>query len=135
MDEIVFLALVIWRESRGESRLAQEAVAMSVINRVQKPKWWGNDILSVIFKKWQYSSLTDPKDRQLTIWPSKNLQSWKLALDIAENTIKGNILHPAPNSDSYHDKSIKRPYWATDENFVKQIDSLYFYNVDNDYEL
>lgn len=133
-SEIVFMALAIWRESRGECREAQEAVAMCIINRVQSPKWWGNDILSVIFKAWQFSSITDPRDKQLIIWPSLKLQSWQLATEISYKAIKGMIKHPAPNSDSYFDDSIKRPNWATDKNFVKKIGKLNFHNIDNDYE-
>lgn len=132
--DIIFLALMIWREARGESRLTQEAVAMCVINRVEKPKWWGDTIINVIFKKWQFSSLTDPKDRQLTTWPSRGLKSWNLAMEIAEKAVNKLLEHPAPNSDSYYDDSIPRPYWATNKNFVTKIGKLNFHNVDNDFE-
>src|SRR6185295_16250998 len=67
--EITLLALTIYREARGEPHEAQIAVAHTVKNRISKPGWWGTDIVSVLTKKWQYSSLTDPNDTQLTTWP------------------------------------------------------------------
>ena len=81
--EKVFLALVVWREARGESYEGKAAVASSIMNRVVRPSWWGRDLFSVIFKKWQYSSLTDPRDRQLTTWPQKNAPDWIECLQVA----------------------------------------------------
>lgn len=132
--ETIFLALAVWREARGESREAQEAVAMSILNRVERPSWWGKDVMGVVFKKWQVSSLTDPKDRQLVVWPSSGLVSWNLAMEIADDAISDKLQHPAPGADSYHDISIPPPKWATKENFVCQIGKLLFYNVDYDIE-
>ncbi len=42
------LALLVWREARGETFEAQLAVAHSVMDRVKHPGWWGTDLLSVI---------------------------------------------------------------------------------------
>ena len=129
----VFLALAVWREARGESLDTQTAVAMSILNRVHKPCWWGKDIMSVVFKKWQYSSLTDPKDRQLTIWPENNA-IWKQCLMVASDAIYGMAKDLAPGADSYFDDSILRPKWANDTNFVCKIGRLNFHNVDKDTE-
>ena len=133
MSDKVFLALVVWREARGESLLAQIAVAMSVLNRVHKPCWWGQDVMSVIFKKWQYSSMTDPKDKQLTTWPQNNYE-WKQCLQVASDAIYGLSPDPAPYADSYYDDSIQPPKWATPDMFVCKIGRLNFYNVDRDFE-
>jgi spore germination cell wall hydrolase CwlJ-like protein len=46
--------------------------------------------------------------------------------------INGEIVHPAPNSDSFWSEGIDRPYWANDENFVKKIGKMSFHNVDGD---
>jgi len=59
------LALMLWREARGESDEAKIAVAHTVVNRVAHPGWWGRTVDDVIAKKWQYSSMTDPGDPQL----------------------------------------------------------------------
>jgi spore germination cell wall hydrolase CwlJ-like protein len=133
-SELAFMALTVWRESRGECREAQIAVAHSILNRVQHPKWWGDDVLSVVTRKWQYSSLTDPHDKQLTTWPEEDNPSWDLALEIAYGVLSGNIANPAPGADSYHDISIRPPDWTKSARFVRQIGRMRFYDVDHDYE-
>ena len=134
MDDKVFLALAIWREARGETLLGQTAMAYSILNRVAKPCWWGHTIMEVLFKKWQYSSLTDPKDRQLTAWPVKD-KVWKQCLSVACDAISGVSSNPAPGSDSYFDDSISAPKWATQDKFVRKIGRLNFYNIDMDTEI
>ena len=132
--DVAFLALTVWREARGESDECKEAVAMCIMNRVQRPSWWGKDIMSVCFKKWQFSSLTDPKDPQLTTWPDSNDKSWKACLKIATQAIYGWLEHPAPGADHYYDISIKAPYWADEKKFVKQIGRIRFFDLDEDVE-
>lgn len=135
MYEVVLLAITIWREARGESREAKTAVGCSIRNRVQNPKWWGNDYISCLTKKWQYSSMTDPKDRQLTTWPAATDHIFEECLEIAESVIVGRLVSPAtPGADSYYDVSIPSPKWATEEKKVGQIGRLIFYNLDEDYE-
>ncbi len=131
---ITFLALVIWREARGEPYQAKVGVAFSILNRVEKPGWWGKDIMSVIFKKWQYSSMTDPGDRQLTTWPAIVDLNWIESLAVARDAFLGKLTNPMPGADSYHDISIAPPKWATPQNRVGQIGRLIFYDVDLDTE-
>ena len=128
--EKICLALVVWREARGETTEGKMAVASSIIDRVKKPAWWGSDVMSVIFKKWQYSSMTDPKDKQLTTWPQKDAPDWIECLKVAHDAIDGRLKSPAPGADSYYDISIPPPKWATKEMFVRQIGRLRFYNTD-----
>ena len=128
--DMVFMALVIWREARGECREAKEAVAGCILNRVEFSGWWGSGVMGVMFKKWQISSLTDPKDKQLTKWPSPIDPSWRECLDVADQAVSGKLVHPAPGADSYFDISRPNPDWATDEIFVRQIGRIKFYNTD-----
>lgn len=137
--EIAFLALVIWREARGETREAKLAVAHTVINRVNNPAWWGSDVVSVLRKKWQYSSVTDPRDKQLTNWPGTSDKVFEECLEIAEKVIKGNYTPPLPGIDSYYDDSLKGdliPDWARKypKRRVGKIGRLNFYNLDCDIE-
>ncbi len=133
-SERVFLALALWREARGESFVAQTAVAHSILNRVARPSWWGHTVQEVLFKKYQYSSLTDPRDPQLVTWPRGTEQSWADCLRIAAGCMDGTIANPVPGADSYHDTSISAPPWATPACFVAQIGKLKFYDVDRDAE-
>lgn len=132
--DVFMLALIVWREARGESREAQTGVAFSLMNRVARPSWWGNDVLSVAGKKWQYSSFTDPRDPQLTTWPKSGDDSWWACMDVAQAVIDGTVDNPVPGADSYYDISIKAPNWATPDMFVRQIGRLRFFNVDRDLE-
>ena len=132
--DTTILALCVWREARNQKLDAQVGVAFSILNRVQKPSWWGNDVLSVVFKKWQFSSFTDPHDRQLTTWPAPTADSWLTALAVAEQALAGVVANPVPHADSYYDDSIAPPEWATPERFVAAIGALRFFNVDADHE-
>jgi N-acetylmuramoyl-L-alanine amidase len=132
--DVTFLALVVWREARGESRESQAGVACSILNRVDRPSWWGTTILSVVTKKWQYSSMTDPHDRQLTTWPREGDVSWETCLQVALGVIDGRIKTAVPGADSYYDVSIPAPKWATPQTFVGQVGKIRFYNTDHDHE-
>lgn len=127
--DLTFLALTVWREARGESPEGKTGVAHCVMNRVKNPAWWGNDIMAVVFLAWQFSSLTDPHDPQLSKWPRRKDRSWAESLEVAAGVIAGTLKHPAPDADSYYDISIPAPRWATKETFVKQIGKLRFHNT------
>jgi spore germination cell wall hydrolase CwlJ-like protein len=131
---VVFLALVVWRESRGEAHIGKVAVACSILNRVARPSWWGNTVLSVVTKKWQYSSMTDPRDRQLTTYPTDADPTWMECMQVARDTIAGTVTNPVPTADSYYDISISPPNWATPETFVAAVGRLRFHNLDRDIE-
>ena len=133
-SDLFILALVVWREARGEEVNVQRAVAFSVLNRVRKPSWWGKDIMSVCTKKWQYSSMTDPKDRQLTTWPSSTDPSWEISMKAAWDAMNDAVPNPIPGADSYYDISIPAPKWADDKSFVAQLGRIRFHNLDHDFE-
>jgi N-acetylmuramoyl-L-alanine amidase len=134
INDIFYLALVTWREARGEGIEGMTAVTYSIMNRVKNPKWWGTDVTSVVTKKWQYSSMTDPNDKQLTKWPGLD-PWWSAALQVAADVYDAKVPNPVPGADSYFDISIPNPKWATDDKFVKQVGRIKFYNLDSDIEL
>ena len=130
---VVLLALLTWREARGETRGARVQVAWTVRNRVENPKWWGTDYISVITKKWQYSSIASPRDPQLILYPQENDHVFLECLEIANTVISsssGEEIAPFPEADSYYDDSIAPPAWATPDKMVGRIGRLAFYNID-----
>lgn len=135
LAERVFLGLTVWREARGASADARAGVAWSVLNRVARPSWWGRDVLGVLAKRWQYSSLTDPRDPQLTRWPTTEDTSWWECLATACDVLDGLVPNPVPGADSYHDQSIAPPEWAARARRVATLGRLTFYDVDRDHEL
>jgi len=129
MADRVFMALMIWREARGESTEGEQAVAHVAFTRSLRPGWWGRDLMGVLFQPWQFSSLTDPNDKQLTTWPKPTDQSWKDSLQVACGVLDGKLSNPAPWADSYFDDSISPPDWATPDKFIRQIGRILFYRV------
>ncbi len=133
-SDVTFLGLVLWREARGEEYECKLAVACSIMNRVNRPSWWGRTLLEVITKKWQYSSMTDPKDRQLTTWPRAYDDQWLECLRIAREVLMGHVPHPAPGADTYHDDSITTPASWGGPVLVRKIGHILFFNMDRDVE-
>jgi N-acetylmuramoyl-L-alanine amidase len=134
--EIFYVAFVLWREARGESVQTKLGVACSIRNRVIRPSWWGRSYVDVITKKWQYSSITDPNDKQLTTWPNPftNL-AFQECFEVARSVVDGEAMSPVPGADSYFDISIEAPKWATSDKFVGQLGRIKFYNMDMDTEV
>lgn len=137
--EITLLALTIYREARGEPYDAKIAVAHTPMNRVAHAGWWGHDLIGVLTTKWQYSSLTDPNDKQLTVWPKADDATFEECLKIAALVVGGVYKSPLNGIDSYYDDSLqgdRMPKWAKEhpERFVGKIGRLNFYNMDCDIE-
>ena len=123
------LALTVWREARGEAYETREAVAGVVMERVRRGGWYGSDVTTVCTKKWQFSSLTDPRDEQLTLWPQLADLHWLECAQIADDALAGRLVSRAGSADLYHDDSLTNPPpWAKPECFVIQLGRLLFYD-------
>ena len=125
-----FLALTVWKEARGEPDDVKLAVAYSILERAKNPKWWGTDIMSVVGKPWQYSSMTALHDPNLIQWPQSNDPSWDSSVAAASDAMAGTAPNPATGADSYFDDSISPPAWATPERFVARLGRLNFFDMD-----
>jgi N-acetylmuramoyl-L-alanine amidase len=141
-SNMIWLGFVGYREGRQyylTKPTAILAIIYSILTRVASPAWWGHDVLTVIEKAWQYSSLTNPKDKQLTVWPIG--PAWDVCVALADAALAGAQPDPARlaaqyrGSDSYYDTSIPAPPWATPDKFVIQIGNLRFYKLQADHEI
>lgn len=134
---LAVLALTVWREASNQTYATKLAIAYSILNRVDHPKWWGSSISEVCEKKWQYSSMTAPGDPNLVRWPSDTDQSWIDSLSAAQSAIDRTEPNPSPGSDSYYDISMDRagkpPKWSIGQRF-NQINDVKFFNLDHDVE-
>jgi len=126
------LALLVWREARGEVYQAKMAVAFSVLNRVKNPKWWGTSLGAVVAKKWQYSSMAAPGDPNLILYPLPHDLSFHDTLSAVNAVLFNSPINQTAGADSYYDLSIPPPKWAKPEQFVKQIGAFRFFNTDGD---
>lgn len=123
LTEVFYLGFVLWREARSESRLGKTALVYSILNRVQRPSWWGRNVVEVCIKPWQYSSMTDPHDKQLTKYPGTD-DAWPECLDVAMQVYDGLVPNPVPMADSYYAISMDAvghpPDWADPVYFKKK---------------
>ena len=51
----VLIALTVYGEARGQSRLGKAAVAWTILHRAANPRWWGRDPAGCCLAPWQYS--------------------------------------------------------------------------------
>jgi spore germination cell wall hydrolase CwlJ-like protein len=129
--DITFMALTLWREARGETKEVRRGIAAVIMNRAKNPSWWGHNVMEVLFKKWQFSSMTDPNDKQLTKWPQPNDDIWLECLEIAEMAIEGHFVWKLNGANHYYDVSIPPPAWAAEDWFIEQIGKIRFYRLKN----
>lgn len=89
------LAIVIWRESRGDGVDAMRAVAHVIANRVKdywKDKATAWDWITVITSANQFSSMTIRGDSQTVLWPPLVTDWPNSHFDIAERVYRGQDL-------------------------------------------
>jgi len=105
------LALVVWREARGEPVEGKLAVANVIRNRVEAthlPDQWAH----VIERKWQFSSMTAPGDAMLVEWPLEGDQSWIDAMDVAERVLTLGGCDNTGGATMYCNLDVCDPAWA-----------------------
>lgn len=94
--DVMRLAKMMTAEARGEGDDGMIAVAWVAINRANNPSWWGDDLLTVLVKPYQFAKAKAA---------SENVQ--RLAHDI----ITGQ--HPDPTDGATHfHADYMTPYWA-----------------------
>lgn len=100
-DELWLLTACIWAEARGEPVEGQEAVCNVIVNQVRKRM--GGNIKSVILAPFQFSWTipSDPNFKKVFYAEDKYPQSWNMALMIAQEGIKGELVDNTMNADHY----------------------------------
>lgn len=91
--QTILLAIDIWREDRGGNHDSRFGIGCVVRNRVAHPGWWGHTVIEVITHKWQFSSMSAPKDPNLIQWPQKEAGQgdviWDDCISIAQEILNG----------------------------------------------
>lgn len=129
---VFLIALCVWREARGETADAKNAVAWSIRNRVTNPRWWGHDYVGVILMPYQYSSF-NRNDPNSTKFPATNDPTWedsmKAALAVYSNP--PTVPDGSIGADSYFDKSLdlNPPSWSKIAVKTADIGSFHFFNT------
>lgn len=128
------LARTIWGEARREPQAGMEAVASVVLNRVAVARkkgayWWGNDIISVCQKPYQFScwNRTDPNYKKL-IAVSENDIHFATCLRIARRAVAGALEDRTGGATHYHADYVS-PYWAKGQAPLITIGHHIFYRL------
>ena len=115
--EIDVMARTIWGEARGEGLQGMQAVAMVILNRVTIARkfgsyWWGNTILQVCHKPYQFScwNKTDPNYQKL-VSIGENDPHFKTAMRTARRAVLGFIKDETKGATHYHARYVF-PDWA-----------------------
>lgn len=116
------LALVMWREARGDGAMGMQAVGCVVRNRVSLGNWSG-----VITAKWQFSSMSAPGDPQLILYPAPSDPTWRLAMQIAEGVYSGETEDNTGGATHYFATTISVPSWTASMTLTAQIGRQRFY--------
>ena len=115
------LARTIWGEARAESLQGMEAVANVVLNRVRVARakggkyWWGNDVISVCQKPYQFScwNRSDPNYKKLIAVTDQN-KVFVTCQRIARRAVQGVLKDHTHRATHYHADYVM-PYWAEGE--------------------
>lgn len=118
------LALVVWREARGEGHDGMRAVAHVIYNRVQAGH---TDWASIIEAKWQFSSLTAPGDPMLVQWPKPPDPAFEDAMSIVDLIYNGNDFDLTYGATHYFNPNVVKPAWAASLTKVASIGHHDFY--------
>ena len=111
------MAIVIYREARGESELGQHAVGYVVKNRKDHPKF-PDTICKVVFQKCQFSWVCQMDD-----YSHRKGKLWGKSKVVARQILDGTVENPVPNAVFF--KGLHSRKWRYP--FIKKIGGHNFY--------
>lgn len=110
--ELDTMARTVWAEARGEPLAGQIAVAWVILNRARNPgaDWWGDDIVSVCRRPWQFSCWNkgDPNRARLLALTLAN-RHFQVAQAACLLAASGQAPDPTGGATHYH--TVTRPRW------------------------
>lgn len=133
--EIDVLARTLWGEARGEGLRGLEGVAAVVLNRVNVAErhggrfWWGNTIIQVCQKPYQFScwNRSDPSYRKLIAVGQDNAH-FRAAMNVAKRACDGALPDPTFGATHYHADYVA-PHWAKGQTPTAIIGHHIFYRL------
>ena len=113
-DSIDTFARTLWGEARGTGLAGMSHVADVIMNRMDHPRWWGRDIISVCRAPYQFScwNQNDPNyPKLLTVTESD--PTFSIAVTVAMKAAYRKLVDVTDGADSYYAISLHQPpYWA-----------------------
>ena len=132
-QEVDILARTIFGEARGEPLAGQEAIASVVLNRVmfskvKKGYWWGNTVIEVCQKPWQFSCWNkNDTNYQLLSQDISSNKYFQICRRIALRALAGVLEDKTFGATHYHLRSL-RPKWSIGKIPCTEIGNHIFYN-------
>jgi hypothetical protein len=130
----IMLALAVWREARGEPRLAKLAVAHVILNRMADRRW-PDTAVEVVTQPRQFSAF-NANDPNATKFPTpKQTADWAAWLEGCDvvGSLNEGPSGPDPTSGANHYESIAdvalMPGWALPERITCRAGKLRFYRL------
>jgi len=132
--EIDVFARTLYGEARGEGLTGLEAVANVIMNRLkisrQKGKfWWGNDLVSICKKPYQFSCWNEKDVNLIKINDiTAKDKIFATCVRIARKAVAGILKDNTNGATHYHAKYIE-PFWAKNQIPNADIGQHLFYKI------
>lgn len=133
-DPVEVLARTLFGEARGEPVRGKEAVAAVIVNRVARARarggyWWGDSIIGVCLRPWQFScwNANDPNRARIVAVTPEN-KTFAACLRIARRALAGGLKDPTGGALHYHNTHVHPP-WAWRHAPCAEIGNHLFYNT------
>jgi len=125
------LALCIWREARGQSRLAKLGVKHVILNRVAEPKGpyrKCSDLVRTILAPYQFSSFLRADLNSSRLPDPNSAGDWKAWLECCD-VVDSTEPDPTGGATHYFSVDIMPPAWAEPSMFTKAIGAFRFFRI------
>jgi spore germination cell wall hydrolase CwlJ-like protein len=131
IDPVDTLARTIWGEARNQGYDGMYAIACVVMNRVNNPTWWGDTIVNVCTKPFQFSCwLPNDPNRPKLIAVTNSDPQFATALGIAATAANGTLVDITNGSTHYFNLLMPHaPEWASGRTPTKIIGTHAFFNL------
>lgn len=127
------LTRTLWGEARGEGAEGLRAVAHVIMNRVKLARvhggsWWGNDIIGVCQKPFQFScwNRNDPNFKRVIAVDAHNPE-FRLASSIARRVMDGSDTFDTTHGATHYHRFDLTPRWARGQVATIRIGAHVFY--------
>ena len=106
-------ARTLWGEARSCGVEAMSHVANVIINRIDHPGWWGDDVTHVCLAPYQFSCWNkgDP-NRPKLLAVTMDDPEFETAVRLAETAIRRKLPDATDGANSYYAIRSKTPFWV-----------------------
>lgn len=128
------LARTLWGEARSEGVQGIEAVASVILNRVEIARklggyWWGNDIIQVCQKQYQFSCwLKSDVQYSRVVSVDENDKYFVTCKRVARRAVLGLLVDSTRGASHYHADYVD-PSWADKSKVTVKIGRHIFYRL------